>query len=38
LTLYQLAQIMEGDLTPVVSALAQEYKADLMASLDEFNP
>jgi len=35
LTLYQLLQIMEGDLTPVVSALSQEYTADLLASLGD---
>jgi peptide chain release factor 1 len=35
LTLYQLPQIMEGDLTPVIDALSQEYNADLIASLDE---
>lgn len=35
LTLYQLVQIMEGDLNPVVEALAQEYTADLIASLGE---
>jgi len=35
LTLYQLPQIMEGDLAPVIDALAHEYKADLIASLGE---
>lgn len=35
LTLYQLPQIMEGDLDAVVGALAQEYTADLIASLGE---
>jgi peptide chain release factor 1 len=35
LTLYQLPQIMEGDLNPVINALSQEYIADLMASLGE---
>jgi len=35
LTLYQLPQIMEGDLAPVIDALSQEYHADLIASLDE---
>lgn len=35
LTLYQLLQIMEGDLTPVIDALSQEYTADLLASLSE---
>lgn len=35
LTLYQLQQIMEGELSPVIDALAQEYNADLIASLGE---
>jgi peptide chain release factor 1 len=35
LTLYQLPQIMEGDLVPLVDALSQEYNADLIASLGE---
>jgi peptide chain release factor 1 len=35
LTLYQLTQIMEGDLSPVVDVLSQEYMADLVASLGE---
>lgn len=35
LTLYQLPQIMEGDLRPVIDALSQEYTADLIASLGE---
>lgn len=35
LTLYQLLQIMEGDLSPVIEALAHEYNADLIASLGE---
>lgn len=35
LTLYQLPQIMEGDLDPVIDALSHEYHADLIASLDE---
>lgn len=35
LTLYQLPQIMEGDLAPVIEALSQEYNADLIASLGE---
>ena len=35
LTLYQLSQIMEGDLDPVINPLSQEYHADLMASLNE---
>jgi peptide chain release factor 1 len=35
LTLYQLTTILEGDLSPVVDALSQEYNADLIASLGE---
>jgi peptide chain release factor 1 len=35
LTLYQLQQIMEGDLAPVIDVLSQEYMADLMASLGD---
>ncbi len=35
LTLYQLPQIMEGAITPIIDALNQEYHADLIASLDE---
>jgi peptide chain release factor 1 len=35
LTLYQLPQIMEGAIGPVIDALNQEYHADLIASLDE---
>lgn len=35
LTLYQLPQIMEGEITPVVEALSQEYNADLIASLED---
>lgn len=35
LTLYQLSQILEGDLEPVVTALSHEYTADLIASLGE---
>lgn len=35
LTLYQLPQIMEGDLGSVIDALSQEYNADLIASLGE---
>lgn len=35
LTLYQLPQIMEGDIEAVVSALSQEYQADLVASLED---
>lgn len=35
LTLYQLTQIMEGELAPVIDALRHEYNADLIASLGE---
>lgn len=35
LTLYQLVQIMEGELGPVIDALSQEYTADLLASLGD---
>jgi len=35
LTLYQLPQIMEGDLTAVIDALSHEYNADLIASLGD---
>ncbi|OGT34799.1 MAG: peptide chain release factor 1 [Gammaproteobacteria bacterium RIFCSPHIGHO2_12_FULL_37_14] len=35
LTVYQLPQIMEGELTPIIDALAHEYTADLIASLGE---
>lgn len=35
LTLYQLLQIMEGDLDPVIDSLSHEYQADLLASLEE---
>ncbi len=35
LTLYKLAEVMEGDLNPVVEPLLQEYQADLLASLSE---
>lgn len=35
LTLYQLTQIMEGELNPVVDALAHEYTADLIAALGD---
>lgn len=34
LTLYQLPQILEGELAPVIEALQQEYNADLIASLE----
>jgi protein subunit release factor A len=33
--LYQLQQIMEGDLGAVIEALAHEYTADLIASLGD---
>lgn len=35
LTLYQLPQIMEGDLEPLINAIAHEYTADLIASLGD---
>ena len=35
LTVYQLPQIMEGDLDAIISALAHEYTADLIAALGE---
>lgn len=35
LTLYQLPQIMEGDLNAVIDALSNEYNADLIASLGD---
>ncbi len=35
LTLYQLPQIMEGELGSLIDALSQEYTADLLASLDD---
>lgn len=35
LTLYQLTQIMEGELDEVIDALSHEYTADLIASLGE---
>lgn len=35
LTLYQLPQMMEGDLDSLVNALMHEYNADLIASLGE---
>jgi peptide chain release factor 1 len=35
LTLYQLPQIMEGDLAAVIDALSHEYNADLIASLGD---
>lgn len=35
LTIYQLEDVMEGNLEPVVSALVQEYQADLLAALQD---
>ncbi|HTM63400.1 MAG TPA: peptide chain release factor 1 [Gammaproteobacteria bacterium] len=35
LTLYQLPQIMEGDIDAIIDALTQEYTADLIASLGD---
>jgi len=35
LTLYQLPQIMEGELNAVIDALSHEYNADLIASLGD---
>ncbi len=35
LTLYKLPDIMNGDLTPIVSALVHEYQADLLANLGD---
>ena len=35
LTLYQLPQIMEGDLKPVIESLIQEHTADLIAALGD---
>lgn len=35
LTIYQLEDVMEGHLEPVVSALIQEYQADLLAALQD---
>lgn len=35
LTLYQLPQIMEGEVGPLIDALSQEYTADLLASLGD---
>jgi peptide chain release factor 1 len=35
LTLYKLSDIIEGDLKPVIDALAQEYQADLLAQIGE---
>lgn len=35
LTLYQLPEIIEGDLEPVISALIHEHQADLLAAIGE---
>jgi peptide chain release factor 1 len=35
LTLYKLAEIMQGDLEPVVNPLTQEYQADQLAAMSE---
>jgi peptide chain release factor 1 len=35
LTIYQLEDVMEGHLEPVISALVQEYQADLLAALQD---
>jgi peptide chain release factor 1 len=35
LTLYQLPDIMEGDLHPVIDALVREYQADLLAAMGD---
>ncbi len=35
LTLYKLAEIVEGDLDPVIEPLVQEHQAELMASLGD---
>jgi len=35
LTLYQLSDIIEGDLKPVIEALSREYQADLLAQIGE---
>jgi peptide chain release factor 1 len=35
LTLYQLSDIIEGDLGPVIKALQHEYQADLLASMGD---
>ncbi len=34
LTLYQLSDIMEGDLSPIIDALKREYHAELLADLN----
>ncbi len=35
LTLYKLAEVMEGDLDAVIGPLRQEYQADLLAALGD---
>jgi peptide chain release factor 1 len=35
LTLYQLSDIIEGDLAPVIKALQHEYQADLLAAMGD---
>jgi peptide chain release factor 1 len=35
LTLYQLSDIIEGNLKPVIEALSREYQADLLAQIGE---
>ena len=35
LTLYQLPQILEGNLQPVIDALSEAHRADEMAMLNE---
>ncbi len=35
LTLYQLPDIIEGDLNPVIDALVREYQADLLAAMGD---
>ncbi len=35
LTLYQLSDIMEGHLEPVIQSLTREYQADKLAALGE---
>ncbi len=35
LTLYQLSEIVEGDLRPVIDALIHEYQADLLAQIGD---
>jgi peptide chain release factor 1 len=35
LTLYKLADVMNGDIDPVIQPLQQEYQAELLASITE---